>query len=112
MKGLWEGVKKNVCKAGRILNIPSENFKYYEDLRNYALGERTSLVMPLGLDLFIKKGSKAWLSAWTEHKTSVTGYSIPVQANSEHATIPIPQVIQPEITRILANMILSYGGMS
>ena len=105
-------VKKNSVRNSERIDIPNDILRHYEELRNYALGYRTALVMPLGIDLFMKRGTYAWITAWSEYNTyKVTG-SAPLQSADEESEPSIPQAIQPEITMLMTNMILSCGGIS
>ncbi|NSW92882.1 MAG: hypothetical protein HPY74_19950 [Firmicutes bacterium] len=93
-------IKKNTIKRSEPEKPSHQVLQYYEELRSYALGQSTAFIIPLGLDLFMKKGLKAWAIAWSEYSTT----SATVK-NSEVDIIP--QAIQPEITILIANMILS-----
>ena len=96
-------IKKNSIKETKPRKVPPQLLQYYEDLRSYALGLNTAFVIPLGLDLFMKKGVAAWITAWSEYKIpAVTIKSTVANENADK----IPQAIQPEITMLLANMIL------
>lgn len=94
------------------MSAPAAVFQYYEELRDYALGRRTALVMPLGIDLFMKRGMMAWMAAWAEFRTHKTAGSQSDKAITGSIEPAIPQTIQPEITMLLANIILSRGGVS
>ena len=92
--------------------MPATVFQYYEELRDYALGHRTAFVMPLGIDLFMKRGMMAWMTAWTEFQSYKTTSLQSDKEDGGNIDPAIPQAIQPEITMLLANMILSRGGVS
>jgi hypothetical protein len=79
-------------------------------LRNYALGSNTAFVTPLGIDLFIKKGTLSWIAALSEYRKNILDYSATTKAATDADKPLIPQALQPEITMVLANMIMSYGG--
>lgn len=94
------------------MNIASVVLQYYEELRSYALGHRNALMMPLGIDLFMKRGTMAWMLAWNEYKANKIANINISSSITEKNEVAIPQVIQPEIIILLANMILSCGDVS
>lgn len=91
--------------------MPSNICQYYEDLRNYALGYHCVLAVPLGMDLFIKRGMIAWINAWRDFNVEHTTLNKPHTMGINSSKISVPTAIQPEITMILANMILSCRGV-
>lgn len=99
-------------KASDGINTPEVVIRYYEELRSYALGYRTAFMMPLGIDLFMNRGAYAWMVAWSQYKTYKTDSTRFAQAVDGDTGISVPQAIQPEITMLMANMILSCGGVS
>jgi hypothetical protein len=105
-------VKKNGIKNSDRMNITKDITGYYEELRSYALGYRNAFLMPLGIDLFMKKGWLAWTAAWSDYKVYRDPNTSFVQTVDEINDISIPQVIQSEITMLMANMILSREGAS
>ena len=104
-------VKKNT-KAFDSICAPSVILQYYEELRNYALGYHTALTMPLGIDLFMKKGTMAWMFAWSDYRIDKATSVRSKWEFADRTEVPIPQVVQSEITTLLANMILCCGGIS
>lgn len=100
-------VKKNGEKVIKKMKISDTILHYYEDLRNYSLGNHTAFMNPLGMDLFMKKGTVAWIAAWSDysiHKVSHFEPATYIDTNHENF---IPQAIHQEITVLLANIILS-----
>jgi len=103
-------VKKNSEKASKKLKISDTILHYYEDLRNYSLGNRTAFMNPLGMDLFMKKGAVAWITAWSDYSIDkISHFRSDAFIDTNHENF-IPQAIHQEITVLLANMILSMGG--
>ena len=100
-------VKKNGEKANKEMKVPDTILHYYEDLRNYSLGNRTAFMNPLGLDLFMKKGSVAWIAAWSDYSIDKFSYFKSDTYEDTNYENFIPQAIHQEITVLLANMILS-----
>ncbi len=89
------------------MNVPDNILQYYEDLRNYALGNHTAFMNPLGMDLFMKKGTAAWIAAWSDYKIDkISHLKSGTYTDLNHKTA-IPQAIHQEITVLLTNMILS-----
>jgi hypothetical protein len=71
----------------------------YEDLRR----EATLQMGPHGhgLALFLSRGMMAWLEALTALA------SRPVAQNRPQESIDLPSVVRPDLTTLLANMVLS-----
>jgi len=89
------------------MKVADTILQYYEDLRNYSLGNRTAFMNPLGMDLFMKKGTVAWIAAWSDYSMDkVFHFKSDTCTDISHENF-IPQAIHQEITVLLANMILS-----
>ena len=102
-------VKKNDEKANKKMKVPDTILHYYEDLRNYSLGNRTAFMNPLGMDLFMKKGTAAWIAAWSDYSIDkVSHFKSDTYTDINHENF-IPQAIHQEITVLMANMILGMG---
>lgn len=100
-------VKKNEEKANKKMKVPAVILNYYEDLRSYSLGNRTAFMNPLGMDLFMKKGTAAWIAAWSDYPmVKASNFKTDTYIDISHENI-VPQAIQQEIIILLANMILS-----
>jgi hypothetical protein len=97
-------VKKNGIKNSDRMNITKDITGYYEELRSYALGYRNAFLMPLGIDLFMKKGWLAWTAAWSDYKVYRNPDTSFVQTVDEINEISIPQVIQPEFEEFERNL--------
>ena len=67
------------------------------------MGKNNKFNIPLGLDLFKKKGLKIWFELFK--KSDMKIYKI------EDVKKNIPIFIQEELTILLANMISKYGGV-
>lgn len=76
--------------------------EYYESMRLFANGVNNVKTMPMGIDLFIKKGMKAWSDAWYSTdilKTIVT-------ENIEDIAKRVPDVMISDLTMLLTQMVL------
>jgi hypothetical protein len=71
----------------------------YENLRREAL--QTGSRRGHGLALFLSRGMTAWLEALTALRTR------PVVKSVSHESVDLPSVVRPDLTMLLANMVLS-----
>ncbi len=73
----------------------------YEDLREQAL---SGLRQTQGLALFLSRGLTAWILAWSQ--------CFAPQVQREPVVANLQIAVQPEVTQLLANMVLCHGGLS
>lgn len=71
----------------------------YENLRQEAL--QASSRRGHGLALFLSRGMAAWLEALTALR------SRPVSQRAPQESVDLPSVLRPDLTMLLANMVLS-----
>jgi hypothetical protein len=84
---------KNWCQLDEI------DWKWeYEDLRRQALQTSSR---GHGLALFLTRGMMAWLEALTALA------SRPIAQSASPESIDLPSVVRPDLTTLLANMVLS-----
>lgn len=79
--------------------------KSYEDLRDFTVYHKMTLVPPRGLALFLHQGMSGWMEAWPKLVPSDQAMPInpqPLEISPERAG-PLP----PEAAAILANMALA-----
>ena len=105
MKKHCPPVKKNAPKPETIDATGIPLTEYYEDMRLFANGIRGGKSMPMGIDIFKKKGMKAWVDAWGSTQTvlaMITEYGRNTTAN-------VPDAVIPDLTVLLTQMILGTG---
>lgn len=76
------------------------------------MGEKTILNVPVGLTLFLRRGMPGWIQAWNQME--VETYFPTVQKGSKKIQNRLPEVIQSELSILLADMVWqiqegSYG---
>lgn len=71
-------------------------------MRLFANGINNSNSMPMGLDIFMKKGMKSWVDAWysTDIMKTIITESI------ENTAKRVPDVIISDLTMLLTQMVL------
>lgn len=77
----------------------------YEDLRDFMVGHKMTVVPPQGLALFLRQGMPGWIEAWSRLASSDKAAPFrppPLEVRSGYAG-PLP----PEAAAILANMALA-----
>ena len=77
----------------------------YEQLRKQALGESFPDGQGLGLAMFMRKGTSAWIQAWSEH----TAKAKTVNTQSLNAGKLVPENTTGQITTVLTNMIMDLN---
>jgi hypothetical protein len=72
----------------------------YEDLRRQALQTSSR---GHGLALFLSRGMMAWLEALT----ALASRPRPIAQSASSESVDLPSVVRPDLTTLLANMVLS-----
>ncbi len=102
MKKRWLLVKKNSeinkFKAKREMALVD----YYENMRSYAINDGKVNGLPMGLDLYLKKGMKCWIDAW--HSNAM--HQAAIRDNIGQASCAIPDVVIPDIVILITELLL------
>jgi len=80
------------------MELSPELVKRYEELRSQALKEATAVATPMGMALFLQKGTAAWMFAWS---------SSPEVPEAKGSKEPLPDVLRSELAMLLAGMFLN-----
>ncbi len=76
---------------------------HYESMRAYAKnGKNSEKGLPMGLDIFLKKGMKTWVDAWC----STSMLKVDIKENINQASAIIPEVLIPDIVGLIAGLLL------
>ena len=88
---------------------PSILINWYEQLRAYAISPCKTLSTPLGLNLWIKKGFKGWMTVLVSYKSDCKNKKIISEAgqNDNLDNSAIPTEFRKELALLITNMILS-----
>jgi hypothetical protein len=87
-------------------NIPKDVLiKSYEDLRDFMVGHKVTLVPPRGLALFLRQGMPGWIGAWSRLEPSDT--AMPPSPRPLEMSPGRAGTLPPEAAAILANMALA-----
>ncbi len=76
--------------------------EYYESMRMFASGKINSKSMPMGLDIFMKKGLKSWIDAWYSTQTIKAIITKDIESTAEN----VPDAIFSDLTMLLTQMVL------
>jgi len=68
----------------------------------FASGIVDSKSMPMGLDIFMKKGVKSWIDAWYSTQTIKTIITKDIESTAEN----VPDAIFSDLTILLTQMVL------
>jgi len=68
----------------------------------FASGIVDSKAMPMGLDIFMKKGVKSWIDAWYSTQTIKTIITKDIESTAEN----VPDAIFSDLTILLTQMVL------
>lgn len=102
MKKRWLSVKKNrgnnKCDTRREIALVD----YYESMRAYVNSDSKAGALPMGLDLFLKKGMKCWVDAW--HSTTMIQTAI--KDNIKRAAAVIPDAVIPDMVVLITQLLL------
>jgi hypothetical protein len=101
---------KKTASEGTMKNKPMKDVKdalieSYEDLREFMVCHKVTVVPPRGLALFLHQGMPGWMEAWSKLEPSDKAKTVSPQPLeiSPVRTGPLP----PEVAAILANMALA-----
>lgn len=104
MKKHWLSVKKNSANNKNKCDTIRDTalVDYYESMRAYVDSDNKTGGLPMGLDLFLKKGMKCWVDAW--HSTAMIQTAI--RDNIERASAIIPDAVIPDMVVLITQLLL------
>ncbi len=75
---------------------------YYESMRAYVTNESKAGALPMGLDIFLKKGMMCWVDAWR----SAAMVQTTTKDNIERAAAVIPDAVIPDVVVLITQLLL------